>query len=370
MIPLAARMLLQDRTRFALSAGGVAMSTMLVLLLFGMYIGVNRQITAYIDNSGADLLVAQEGTRDFLGARSLLPADAELRASRTAGVESVVPVVSQYAVVDLGDRKEFSLLVGFDPQKGGGPWEIAEGRRVPAKGQTIADAAVARARGLRLHDSVVILGRPFTVVGMSSGTSSWMTGMFFMTFEDAAEIVSTGGRPSFLLVGLRPGNDPKTVARRLQSRVRGVTASTRAEVDANDRSLYARILNGPMGFMVLVAFLIGTAVVGLTIYTATAERAREYGTLKAIGIRNRRLYGLVLRQSLISTAVGSLGGVALAMAAAAAIPGINPRFMIVIEPGALAVMAVIALSMGSIAGLVPARAVALIEPAVAFRRGA
>lgn len=369
MTGLATKSLLQDRLRFALGAGGVAMSIMLVLLLAGMYIGVNRQITAYMDNTGTDVLVAQEGTHDFLGARSLLPAGAENLALRTAGVARVVPVISQYAIVDLAGRKEFSLLVGFDAGKGGGPWDIAAGVGIPQEGQVIADYAVARSRGLRLNDSVEILGKRFKVVGLSSGTSSWMTGSFFVTFEDASDLVSTGGRPSFLLVRAKPGQDPATLARRLQFALRGVTVSTRKEIDANDRMLYARILNGPMGFMVLVAFLIGTALVGLTIFTVTSERSKEYGTLKAIGIRNGRLYAIVFQQALISTVVGAIGGVLLAIVAAWAIPLLNPRFMVVIEPVALAVMAAVALVMGSVAGLIPARAVAVIDPAIAFRRG-
>jgi putative ABC transport system permease protein len=369
MTGLATKSLLQDRTRFAMSAGGVALSIMLVLLLVGMYVGVNRQITAYMDNTETDLLVAQEGTRNFLGARSLLPIRAEELAARTSGVAGVVPVVSQYAIVDLEDRKEFSLLVGFDADKGGGPWDISAGNGVPEAGQVVADNAVARARGLELDDSVRILGKRFEVVGLSSGTSSWMTGSFFMTFDDASALVSTGGRPSFLLVRAKPGQNADTLATRLRLRMRDVTVSTREEINANDRQLYARILNGPMGFMVLVAFLIGTAVVGLTIFTATSERAKEYGTLKAIGIRNGRLYAIVFQQALISTATGAVGGVLLALAAAWAIPLLNPRFMIVIEPTALAVMAAVAFFMGSVAGLIPARAVAAIDPAIAFRRG-
>ncbi len=370
MVRIASKTLLQDKLRFALSAGGVATSIMLVLLLFGMYRGVNRQITAYIDNTGGEVLIAQEGTRNFLGARSLLPPGTEEAASQVEGVRDVVPIVSQYAVVDVGDRKEFSLIVGYDPARGGGPWDLDTGSASLREGKAIADYAVSRTRGLALGDSVEILGSSYEIAGLSKGTSSWMTGTFFLPFEDAAEILATEGRPSFLLVTLQPGTSPDEAVQRIEAQVSGVTASTRSQIDANDRLLYARILNGPMGFMVLVAFLIGTAVVGLTIYTATQERAREYGTLKAIGIRNRRLYGLVLRQALIATVVGSVLGVLLALAGALAIPALNPRFVIAIEPAALLVMAAVSLLMGSAASLVPARAVARIEPAIAFRRAA
>lgn len=370
MVQIAAKSLLQDRLRFALSLGGVALSIMLVVLLVGMYLGVNRQITAYLDNTGADVLIAQAGTRNFLGARSVISEDAEQRAARTEGVRSAIPVISQYAVVDVGTRKEFSLLIGFYPEQGGGPWEMVEGRAAPGEGEVVADYAVAKARGLGLGDRVEILGKDFEVVGLSGGTSSWMTGTFFMRYGAASDLVASRGQPSFLLVNVERSADPGVVARRLEQRLGDVTVTTRAAVNRNDRLLYARILNGPMGFMVLAAFLIGTAVVGLTIYTAAAERVREYGTLKAIGIGNRQLYRIVFQQALLTTVSGYVAGVGLAAAARWAIPLVNPRFMVVIEPPVVAGLALLSLAMGVLAGFIPARAIAVIDPAVAFRRGA
>ena len=35
--------------------------------------------------------------------------------------------------------------------------------------------------------------------------------------------------------------------------------------------------------VLIVAFVVGLTVAGLTIYTATVEKSREYGILKAVG---------------------------------------------------------------------------------------
>lgn len=370
MVDVARKTLLSQRLRFAMTAAGVSLAVMLILLLSGMYVGINRQITAYIDNQPADIVVAQEGVRDFLGSRSSLPKDVADRVRRTGGVAAVVPVISQYAVVDVGSRKEFSLIVGYDSAVGGGPWEMVSGNARLSSDEVVADDAVGRARGLRLGSGLEILGKKFRVAGFSGGTSSWMTGMFFMTFDSASEVVAAGGRPSFLLVRTAPGLDPANVARRVEQRIRGVSAVTRQEVDDNDRRLYARVLDGPMGFMVAVALLVGTAVVALSIYTATAERAREYGALKAIGISNARLYRIVFEQALISVIVGCAAGILLAYVLAAVIPLLNPRFMVIVEPTALLGLLAVALLMALLASFVPARAVAAIDPAIAFRRGA
>src|SRR3712207_8259794 len=55
----------------------------------------------------------------------------------------------------------------------------------------------------------------------------------------------------------------------------------------------------------LPIFVVGTAIIGLIIYTATVEKTREYGILKAIGLSNRRLYSLVFQQDRKSTRLNS-----------------------------------------------------------------
>lgn len=48
---LAQRNLFKDKTRLALSIGGVALAVMLVLVLNGFLAGMFRQITSYLDHS-------------------------------------------------------------------------------------------------------------------------------------------------------------------------------------------------------------------------------------------------------------------------------------------------------------------------------
>ncbi len=48
--------------------------------------------------------------------------------------------------------------------------------------------------------------------------------------------------------------------------------------------------------------VVGLSVAGLTIYTATVEKSREYGILKAEGSTNRFLYRVVIEQSLVTKA--------------------------------------------------------------------
>ena len=71
MVSIAAKNLLHDRTRVAVSAGGVGFSIMLVLILAGTYDGFYRQAGLFTENSGADLFVGQAGPAPAHGGRPL-----------------------------------------------------------------------------------------------------------------------------------------------------------------------------------------------------------------------------------------------------------------------------------------------------------
>lgn len=369
MFSIARKTLFEEKVRFAMGAGGVALAVMLILVLQGMLTGVNRQITAYLDAQAPQLVVAQKDSRNFLGARSTIPRTYIDSVERVNGVTKVVPVIVQYVILESHGRKEFSLMIGFDRAKGGGPWEMRSGRSVLSDDEVIFDAMVADRHRLRVGDYIEILGKRLRIAGLSGGTSSWMTGTFFVTYDTASELLAADGNPSFLLVSVDESARASAVGRRIELKT-DQTVTERTQIDENDRALYARILSGPIKLMVVVAFLIGVTLVGLTTYTATVERTREYGALKAIGMRNTRLYAIVLEQSLISSIVGFVAGVALAFAVRMLLDRYAPQFLVSIEWPAVLQLLAVAVAMGAVSALVPARAVAGIDPVEAFRRGA
>ena len=62
------------------------------------------------------------------------------------------------------------------------------------------------------------------------------------------------------------------------------------------------------GVTVLIAaglgLIVGIVVVAQTIYAATIDHIREYGTLKAMGATNGYIYRIILKQALISALIG------------------------------------------------------------------
>jgi putative ABC transport system permease protein len=362
---LGSRNLLADRVRFLLSVLGVAVSIGLILLLAGYRSGVYRQATAYLESTAGSVVVAERGIRTFLGSSSSLPAGAVTAVRETPGVERAIPVISQFVVFDRHGRKDGFFLIGYDPAIGGGPWDLVAGREPTSDDELVIDRIAAEQHEIVIGDRVGLLDRSVTVVGMSDGTTFWAGSIAFTRIGTLRSLLRDPALDSFLLVAPTAGTSATDLRDRLA--IPGTEALLKSDLVANDRKLMARVYDAPIGLMVGIAYVVGVLVVGLVIYTATIERRREYGALKAIGAGNGVLYRVVAVQALMAASIGSALGVGLALGAGAALMAWRPQFAVAIEPVAIAVVLASSVVMALLAALLPARAVAHLEPAEVFR---
>lgn len=365
---LAFRNLWQQKFRLALSIGGVALSIMLIVLLNGFLSGIYKQVTAYLDNTPADFVIAQDGVRNLLSATSLLPASTADLARGVRGVDRVTPIVSQFVILDIHDKKVVGYLVGYEPDAGGGPWSMKEGRLPASDDEVVLDWVMAQEHGFNLGDSIEILDENFTVVGLSDGTHSWMASFLFVEKRAAERLLLLPNATSFVLLTLEPGSDSTAVATRLRRRLRDVEFLPAATLKANDVKLLVEVFAIPLQLMVSIAFAVGTAILGMIIYTATVERLREYGVLKAVGAKNRHLYWLVSQQGVVTAAAGMGLGIGLAWIVGQWIMALSPKFLILLQPQRVLAVAISGIVMGLLAALLPARHVASLDPAQVFRK--
>ncbi|HET7421238.1 MAG TPA: ABC transporter permease [Candidatus Dormibacteraeota bacterium] len=365
---LAWRNLIQDKTRAGLSVLGVALAIMLILVLGGFVSGLNVQVTRYLDHAPGSIVLLRTGLQ---GASSVTPTntlpDSALTAARsTAGVAAAVPVVSQTAVLDLGSAKQFVIVVGYDPALGGGPWLMGSGREPIADDEVVVDSVLAARRGIHLGDSLTLMGTPFRVAGSSDESTTWMTGYVFMTLAAAQKLYSAVGMLTMIFVTPAHGVAVSDLIARLDS-IADVEARPKAELISDTRSFYLATMGAPLNLMAGIASLVGVTVVGLVTYTATIERRREYGMLKAVGARNRVLYAVVAQQALVAALAGSIVGVAAARGAAWTIMALRPQFLITVEPSSVLTALAAGLLMALVGALFPVRTLGRLAPAEVFR---
>ena len=368
MIRLAFRNLFQNKIRLVISVGGVALALLLILSLDAVFTGVERQITAYIEHSGADIWVSQEDVLNMHMASSSLPDSVARKVKSVPGVASVTPIMYLTNNVVAGDERNLAYIIGL-PEKPelGGPWKISSGRSVPGKGEAIIDRNVAEKSGIALGDEVEIMGKEFEVTGLSEGTASLVNSVAFISMDDFEDLRDSYGTMSFLLVKIVDGESPELVAARIQDRVRDVTVQSRSAFAAQERKVVKDMSTDVITIMNLIGFLIGLAVMALTVYTSTLSRRREYGMLKALGARNKDLYRTVLAQAVLSVLLGFLFGLVLTLLLTMLVPVLGANLLLEISLTSLLKVGSISLIIAMISAVIPIRQIAGLDPAMVFR---
>ena len=122
------------------------------------------------------------------------------------------------------------------------------------------------------------------------------------------------------------------------------------------------------GITIVLGFVVGVAIAGQTFYLFTLENLRQFGSLKAMGLTNRRILLMILLQAFVVGLIGYGLGVGLSATyfetiskSKVELEGIFMyRQVMLLVAGCVAVICVLA-------SLLSARKVLVLEPAIVFR---
>lgn len=363
-VPLARRNLFADGRRLAASAVAVGLAVMLILLLAGLWAGIRAQATLYEDHTGAQLYVVSPGTQGLFTDGSSVSQDIVALVRRTPGVQWAAPVRTRFAILDLHGTKAAVGVVGAVPGEHGGVWALDRGRAPRTDDEIVVDRVLAERHNLRLGSMIAVTGQRLRIVGISRDTSAFMTGLVFVTHRATDLALRSTGTTSTVLIGTKTAG-----AVRAHLEAAGLTVLDHDQIRSAALRLATRIYGTPMTLMVGVGLIAGTLVIALIAYTAVSERRREYGIVKAIGATGWHLARLAIAQTFGIAAAGAIAGGVLFVAGRAVIEWYRPQFLVVLDPSAV-VRATIALAvMATVAALLPARRLAHLDPAVAYRGG-
>lgn len=361
-VPFTRRMLTARPGRVVAGALGIGSALMLILLLTGLWAGVRDRVTLYEDHTGAQLAVVAAGTDSLFADPGRLPAATVGAVAATPGVRWAVGVRTMYSILELHGDKAAAALVGAEPGRPGGAWAFRSGRAPRGPGEVAVDALFADRHGLRLGDRLPVLGARLRIVGLTDDTAMFMTPLVFLTQDTLTRLLRAPGTTGAVLVGT---SDPAGVAARLRSA--GHTVRSTAELHAASLRLATSIFGGPVRLMVGVGFVAGVLIVALVAHTLLTEQRRDLGVLKALGATPRRLRRVALTETAALTAAGAAAAVVLTLAARALIAAWRPQFPILVTAATLAATALAATAMATLAALLPARRLARLDAASAFR---
>lgn len=362
MVPLARRNLLAEKGRLAMSIAGVAFAVLLVLVVVSLYRGWSDVGRLYQSLPG-DIWVSQPGTSDPFHSTSFLPASDGARVASVEGVRGVLPVYARHIAFDRDGRELDVFAIALAASAGSG---LSGSRYFPRRGEIDVDRVLAVRAGVGLGDTLDVLGRRLRVTRIHSGGNSIFQ-TAFLNADDARTMFGTDRLVNFFLVDLRRA----TVVDRVRAAIERALPGAETHTSEQFAESFADRVNSGflavVGVLVGIGFVVGGAVIALTTYTATLERAREYGVLKAIGASDAFLSRVVVQQSLLVGTAGSLLGVAVSAATTTLVERAVPEFITELRAADVASVLAGALLTAIVAAYVPVQRLIRLDPAMVFR---
>jgi len=318
MLRIAVRNLLHDRMRLAAALLGVSFSVVLVTFQVGLLHRFLKNASAIIDHAGAPIWITSPSVANFeYGA--LLSEGIYEQARAAPGVARVERLVFTFARFRMPTGSfEGVQLLGLDLNEGSRlPWEFSAGSREELRAPeaiAIDDTDLLKLGHPRLGEYVEVNDRRAKVVAMTHDHRSLIASPFvFTSLANSYRLASRikEGEFTYLLVTPRDGADVDEVLAGLRRipRVDVLTASALAR-RSQTYWVFRTGAGFAIGFSTVLGFVVGTVIVGQTIYSSTLDRLMEFGTLKAIGAANGHLYRLIVAQALLYAGAGYLLGMA------------------------------------------------------------
>ncbi len=381
MMFVALRMLIGDRLKYLGLIIGVGFATLLITQQASILVGLAWQTGSFIRDTGqGDLWVMDDQVR-FSQDSLALQDTALTRARGVEGVEWAVPLYQGFLRARLPDgTRMLTIVVGIDDATlMGGPPSMAQGRLADLRRDRAilidADAADTKMRmkkggdrGLRVGDWISINDHEVQIVGTYNRSKSFFWEPVIYTTYSRALAIAPRERKlmAFVMVKARPGADPGVVARRIE-------AATGLKVRTNEEFIKTTtdyILNETgilvnFGMAVGLGFVIGVLVCGQMLYNFTLDNMRHYGALKAMGVSNGRLAGMVVVQALTVGALGYGIGLGAGTLLGRVVGSAGLAFRMPWEIPVLAAGAILAICLA--AALLSLSRVMRLEPAIVFR---
>jgi putative ABC transport system permease protein len=316
---VALKMLTGDRAKYLGLIFTIAFCTFLLENQTSIFAGILKRTGSQIaDVTDADIWVMDPKTEYFEQTKALKDMDL----TRVRGVEGVQWAVKLFKGSPVARTPDGKFAVSFclgldDATLTGAPRKMLLGswERLREPDSVVLDKA---GYVLLFSDEPLELGRTLelndhkvTIVGISDPPAPFLS--FPIIHTRYSEAVNFVGRErtqlSYVLVKPQPGVNAEELCKRIEAQT-GLRARTSNQFQWDCIRYYLKNTGIPVNFgiTITIAVIVGVVVAGQTFYLFTVENLKQFGAIKAIGVTNWQLVGMILLQAFTVGLIGfSLG---------------------------------------------------------------
>jgi len=296
--------------RVIATASGIAVGTILILLIVGLAHGVSKERGSRESSMISEIIVQPPGSFTTALASNDLPMSVEIADKIRAlpGVKSVTPVGQFVQSTESGLGFRSVEGIDFDSYQATTGIRLVAGSPPANDDEVIIDEEQARSHNSKPGDTVQALDRTFKLAGIYSPEVGARIKVRLSMLQEKLEAKDHCKR---ILVRCQNPDEQEIVAQRIASAV----PETQIILTRDLPRLYSAgipAINTSLRVLVGLAVFISTLVVLLAMYTAITERTREIGILKSLGASRAFIIWAIEKEALTISAIGILIGFLIA----------------------------------------------------------
>lgn len=209
--------------------------------------------------------------------------------------------------------------------------KITSGRTFAA-GETsaavaVVDSAYAKEKKLKVGGTLTVSGSKLTIVGIATADSGDAAADVYLPLARAQTLADANGKITTVYVKATDSQRIAGVKDTIQKNISGTTVTTSADLAqtvSGSLSTASDLAAGVGKWLSIVVLVAAFLVAGLLTSSAVSRRVREFGTLKALGWKSRRVTGQVAGEALVNGLIGGALGIGIGLAGAWAITAFSP----------------------------------------------
>ena len=375
---IALRMLMGDRAKYFGLIFGVSFATLLMTQQVSIFMGIlKRTASQILDVRDAEIWVMDNQVR-FIDEVPALP-ETDLYLVR--GVPGVDWAVRMYkgqvrARLEDGNFRNVVLFGLDDTTLVGAPQtmlvgELADLRRPDA---VIIDKAgyeyMWPGQEYKIGREFQLNDRRAVLVGVCKASAPFTTLPILYTRYSSASgyVPRERNLMTFILAHPADSVSAEQVCQNIESQT-GLMALTQQQFFWKTIHYFLGSTGIPVNFGITIAlgFIVGAAITGQTFYLFTIENLKQFGALKAMGVSNLRIVGMILLQAVIVGLVGYGIGIGLTALFFESTSGITHLAGLAMTPLAFGGVGVAVMMIIVLTALISVRKVLVLEPAMVFR---
>jgi ABC-type antimicrobial peptide transport system permease subunit len=191
----------------------------------------------------------------------------------------------------------------------------------------VVDANYATQKKLAVGSTVTVAKTKFKVIGIVSVPQGGSPPNVYIPLARAQSLAGMSGKVNTIYVSATSAANIGGVSREISSLLPKATVTTSSSLASEvtgSLSSASSLANNLGKWLAVVVLIAAFLLASLLTMSAVSRRVREFGTLKALGWRSRRIIGQVMGESITIGIVGGAAGVALGFAGAAIVSSVAP----------------------------------------------